>query len=137
MFTGRRCGLTSVISCPPMVIVPCVGSMKPAITRSRVVFPHPDGPRKVTNSPGGDLEVDAAQHLVATERVAHPANGQSAIAYLLAHSPTPISSARRSLRAARRVATAATTQSNIVIASSRVEATLIPGSTVRRRRPKM
>ena len=86
---------------------------------------------------GGDLEVDAAQHLVATERVAHPANGQSAIAYLLAHRPTPISPARRSLRAARRVATAATTQSNIVIASSRVEATLIPGSTVRRRRPKM
>ena len=33
--------------------------VSPAITLSRVDFPHPDGPSKLTNSPGDDGEVDA------------------------------------------------------------------------------
>src|SRR3990172_1608746 len=32
-------------------IVPAVGTSKPAIIRSVVVLPQPDGPRKLTNSP--------------------------------------------------------------------------------------
>ena len=32
-------------------ISPEVGSSKPAIMRRVVVFPHPEGPRNVTNSP--------------------------------------------------------------------------------------
>ncbi len=35
-----------------MLIVPDVGSTKPAIMRSVVVLPQPDGPSSETNSPG-------------------------------------------------------------------------------------
>src|SRR5579864_689924 len=36
---------------PPSAIRPVVGATNPAIIRRVVVFPHPDGPSKVTNSP--------------------------------------------------------------------------------------
>jgi hypothetical protein len=36
---------------PPIQISPDVGSSRPAIMRSRVVFPEPDGPRRTRNSP--------------------------------------------------------------------------------------
>ena len=39
------------MSAPPCSTVPAVWMSSPAIARSRVVFPHPDGPRKQTNSP--------------------------------------------------------------------------------------
>ena len=38
---------------------PLVGRSKPAIMRSVVVLPQPDGPTIVKNSPGGIVEVDA------------------------------------------------------------------------------
>ena len=38
--------------------------LKPAIRRSRVVLPQPEGPRKANNSPGADLEIDRLQDLV-------------------------------------------------------------------------
>ena len=40
-----------LILLPSSVISPVVGSSKPATIRSVVVFPQPDGPSKVTNSP--------------------------------------------------------------------------------------
>src|SRR5687768_1890592 len=43
-----RVGVESVTS--PVRIAPSSGAMKPAISRSRVVFPQPLGPSKVTNS---------------------------------------------------------------------------------------
>src|SRR3972149_5183864 len=39
------------MSPPSSRIVPAVGISKPAIIRSVVVLPQPDGPRKLTNSP--------------------------------------------------------------------------------------
>src|SRR3990170_7007871 len=39
------------MSPPSRTIVPAVGTSKPAIIRSVVVLPQPDGPRKLTNSP--------------------------------------------------------------------------------------
>ena len=36
---------------PPMRISPAVGCSSPAIMRSRVVLPHPDGPSSTRNSP--------------------------------------------------------------------------------------
>ena len=39
------------MSSPSIVIVPAVGCSKPAIIRSVVVLPQPDGPRNDTNSP--------------------------------------------------------------------------------------
>ncbi len=42
---------TWVMSSPFIRTVPELGSMKPVIVRSVVVFPQPEGPRNVKNSP--------------------------------------------------------------------------------------
>src|SRR6266508_2755008 len=47
----RARGGRSLTTCPPIRISPAVGRSSPAIIRSRVVFPHPDGPRRTRNSP--------------------------------------------------------------------------------------
>src|SRR5215207_7153323 len=39
------------MTCPSNLIWPDVGSTRPATMRSVVVLPHPEGPRRVTNSP--------------------------------------------------------------------------------------
>ena len=44
-------GGTPATDSPPNRTVPAVGASKPAISRSVVVFPHPDGPTSVKNSP--------------------------------------------------------------------------------------
>ena len=51
MFTGRRWGGMRVTSRPCSSSRPSVGRMNPATIRSSVVFPQPDGPSSVTNSP--------------------------------------------------------------------------------------
>ncbi len=57
----RRSGGTTVAgedsTCPFMVIEPSVGDMKPAIMRSVVVLPQPDGPNSETNSPSPSASV--------------------------------------------------------------------------------
>ena len=45
MLTGRRLGGTPRIDAPPMRTSPSSGARKPAIIRSSVVLPQPDGPR--------------------------------------------------------------------------------------------
>src|SRR5436190_23324487 len=47
----RREGATSFTTSPSIFIVPLVMSSSPAIRRSRVDFPQPDGPTNTTNSP--------------------------------------------------------------------------------------
>jgi len=47
----RSYGGASVTSTPPIETVPAVGRSKPAIVRRVVVFPQPEGPTSVTNSP--------------------------------------------------------------------------------------
>src|SRR5438093_3375059 len=42
---------TSVRTSPPTAILPASGRSRPATQFSVVVFPHPEGPRSVTNSP--------------------------------------------------------------------------------------
>ena len=51
VFTGRRWGGRCVMAFPAMVITPSEAVWKPAISRSNVVLPQPDGPNIVTNSP--------------------------------------------------------------------------------------
>src|SRR6187401_2168059 len=51
MPTLRWFGLRYVMSVPSTTIVPAVGFSNPAIIRSVVVLPQPDGPRNETNSP--------------------------------------------------------------------------------------
>ena len=46
MPTLRLFGGSSVMSLPSIVIVPAVGCSKPAIMRSVVVLPQPDGPEE-------------------------------------------------------------------------------------------
>src|SRR3990170_6817632 len=47
----RARGGRSLTACPPIRISPAVGRSSPAMIRSKVVFPHPDGPRRTRNSP--------------------------------------------------------------------------------------
>jgi len=49
--TSRSNGGTRVTSAPASSTCPSSGCSKPAITRKVVVFPEPDGPSIVKNSP--------------------------------------------------------------------------------------
>src|SRR5579864_7089962 len=51
MLTGRRYGGTWVTSLPSMTMRPWSGVSNPAISRSSVVLPQPDGPSSANNSP--------------------------------------------------------------------------------------
>ena len=51
VLTSRRRAGSAVTSTPPSLIVPAVGWSNPAIMRSTVVLPEPDGPRIANNSP--------------------------------------------------------------------------------------
>src|SRR5258708_1299486 len=57
MLNGRRSGGTPARFRPRKVISPLVGCSNPPISRSSVVFPQPDGPSSVTNSPAPKLSV--------------------------------------------------------------------------------
>ena len=59
MLTSRSNGARRVTSTPPSRIRPAVGSSKPAIIRSTVVLPEPDGPSSAEELAVGDVEVDA------------------------------------------------------------------------------
>ena len=50
MFTRRLCGGRSAMRLPDRVISPELGASKPAIIRSSVVLPQPEGPSRVKNS---------------------------------------------------------------------------------------
>ena len=51
VLTSRRYGGVPTASTPPIRISPSSGCSKPAIIRSDVVLPHPDGPSSERNSP--------------------------------------------------------------------------------------
>src|SRR5512141_1511677 len=51
MAMRRSRGVMSLTTTPPIRISPEVGSSRPAIMRSRVVLPEPEGPRRTRNSP--------------------------------------------------------------------------------------
>ena len=53
MFTGRSYGGSRETSSPASSIVPSSGISNPAIIRNVVVFPEPEGPSIVKNSPEG------------------------------------------------------------------------------------
>src|SRR3954467_8598377 len=48
---SRSFGARSLTTSPPMSISPSEMSSRPAIMRSAVDFPHPDGPTRIMNSP--------------------------------------------------------------------------------------
>ena len=59
MATPRSAGSTSVTSSPPIKIAPPLVSSRPAIMRSSVDLPQPEGPTNTTNSPSAIVEIDA------------------------------------------------------------------------------
>src|SRR5438874_710686 len=55
MAMSRSFGASSLTTRPPMEIVPAVTSSRPAIIRSAVDFPQPDGPTRTINSPSSTV----------------------------------------------------------------------------------
>ena len=51
MDTPRRAGGQRVTSSPPMEMRPAVGRSSPAMVRSSVLLPQPEGPTNTMNSP--------------------------------------------------------------------------------------
>ena len=77
--TGTRCRNRAWSAAAPRCrgpscsIRPVVWMSSPAIARSSVVLPHPDGPRKQTNSPSYDLERDVVEGGEGAELLGEPA----------------------------------------------------------------
>src|SRR5689334_18061076 len=61
---SRSRGETPFTTFPPMAMAPEVGSSSPAIIRSAVVFPQPDGPTRTMNSPSAMVQVSASTAVV-------------------------------------------------------------------------
>ena len=78
MAMPRLAGGTAVTSAPSISTRPEVESSSPAMTRSSVDLPQPDGPTNTTNSPSFTCEVDALQHIDLAEGFFHIVDGQRA-----------------------------------------------------------
>src|SRR5580704_7057443 len=53
MAMSRSFGATPLTTLDPILITPALISSRPAIMRSKVDFPHPDGPTRMTKAPSG------------------------------------------------------------------------------------
>ncbi len=76
MASPRSAAGTSLTRLPSSRISPALGFSRPAMMRSSVDFPQPDGPTKTTNSPSRHVEVDVVDHLDRSERFGHLAEAQ-------------------------------------------------------------
>src|SRR4249920_2104163 len=56
---SRWAARLKVTSSPPRMILPEVGSSRPAIMRSVVVLPQPDGPSMTKNSPSATVKFES------------------------------------------------------------------------------
>src|SRR4051794_4979013 len=81
MPTFRRFGGRWVMSVPSTLIEPWVGCSKPAIIRSVVVFPQPDGPRKETNSPFSALRLKSSTAIDGPKRFWTPSRTRKLIGW--------------------------------------------------------
>jgi hypothetical protein len=68
----RLFGGTVVTSRSPKRTLPAVGSRKPAIMRSSVVLPHPDGPSRKNSSPLCTARSTASTAVVRPKRLVTP-----------------------------------------------------------------
>src|SRR5690242_11966438 len=64
---------------PSISMVPWEGSMKPAIIRSVVVLPQPEGPRSETNSPGASARLKSATASKSPKRLPMPMSASFAM----------------------------------------------------------
>ena len=80
MLTGRRFGATSAMLRPPMVIEPESGAMNPAIMRSSVVLPQPEGPSIEKKLPRATLKDSASTAVCPAKRLLTPRASRSGVA---------------------------------------------------------
>ena len=67
MATPRAAPVSPATSRPPISIVPAVGSSSPAIMRSMVDLPQPEGPRRTVRSPCSTEKETSATAVVASK----------------------------------------------------------------------
>src|SRR3989442_959756 len=79
MLTGRWYGGTAFIAIPSIRIRPSSGVSKPAISRSNVVLPQPEGPSSAKNSPRSILSETPSTATVAANRLLTALMSRSAI----------------------------------------------------------
>src|SRR5262245_35025795 len=84
MPTLRWFGGTHVMSRPSIVISPAVGFSKPAIIRSVVVLPQPEGPRNDTNSPFSTARLKSMTAAVSPKYFWTPVSSRNAMRLLAA-----------------------------------------------------
>ena len=60
---------SAVMSAPSSAIEPALGSSRPAIMRSSVVLPQPDGPSRHTNVPCGTASVTSSTAVKSPKRL--------------------------------------------------------------------
>src|SRR3954451_11232704 len=75
-----------VTSCPSMAMLPPLTVSRPAMMRSRVDLPQPDGPTKTTNSPSATLRSTAWITVIDPKVFLMPLSVSSAIVASLANS---------------------------------------------------
>src|SRR5919202_3235787 len=86
---SRSIGWSRLTTSPPIEIWPSETSSRPAVIRSSVVFPEPDGPTKTTNSPSATVRSTASTATVPPSKTfVTPSNASSAMA------PGPVPVAR-------------------------------------------
>ena len=94
MLTLRRYGGTRATSAPSSRTAPPVGCSKPAMMRSVVVFPHPDGPSSEKNSPRPIRRVRSSTAVKPPKRLVTASSST-------AHSPVPADEVRCGAHAVR------------------------------------
>src|SRR5690349_4851884 len=68
----RRAGGRAVTSCSPMKMLPLVTSSRPAMSRSVVDFPQPEGPSSTTKQPAGASKLTSSTARVAPQALLTP-----------------------------------------------------------------
>src|SRR3954453_13072868 len=68
MAMSRSPGPCAVISLPPIQISPDEGLSRPARSRNAVLFPQPDGPTRITNSPSSTLRSNSLSATTSFEK---------------------------------------------------------------------
>src|SRR5919109_369602 len=72
--TSRMCAGRSVMSSPSRKTLPSVGRSRPAIMRSIVVLPHPEGPRNEISSPAGSSRSTPSTAATSANRLTSPSS---------------------------------------------------------------
>ncbi len=82
MLMGRSLGGRRPMSKPWTLMLPSVGNSRPAIMRSVVVLPHPDGPSSEKNSPSAMERWSSSTATTSPNRLMTPSSSTAGSANL-------------------------------------------------------